>query len=177
MKLSEYADPGLVVTEIEPGDVGEILAQLVAPLVPAGFVSSTSEVVSALSAREKVLSTGIGSGIAVPHAICAALSGPCLVIGLSPSGIEFRAMDEQPVNVFFVLLSPPDHAGNHIRMLARIARLARHVEFVDALRTCGDPQEVVSQLESYEQSTSDRFHFSRWNHERAIPDGASDRCD
>ncbi len=150
MKLSEYADPGLVVTKIEQGEVGDILTQLVAPLVPAGLVNTTDEVVSALTAREKVLSTGIGSGVAVPHAICAGISGPCLIIGLSPSGIEFRAMDEQPVNVFFVLLSPPDHAGHHIRMLARIARLARHPEFVDVLRTCDDPQVVVSHIESYE---------------------------
>lgn len=150
MKLSEYADPGLVVTEIAQGEVGDILAQLVEPLIPAGLVASTDQVVSALTAREKVLSTGIGSGIAVPHAICAGLSGPCLIIGLSSAGIEFRSMDEQPVNVFFVLLSPPDHAGHHIRMLARIARLARHPEFVDAFRTCTDPQDVVSHIERYE---------------------------
>ncbi len=150
MNLSEYADPGLVVTEIEQGEVGEILAQLVAPLVPAGLVSSLGAVVSALTAREEVLSTGIGFGIAVPHAICAGLSGPCLIIGLSRSGIEFRAMDERLVNVFFVLLSPPEQAGHHIRMLARIARLARHPEFVDALRTCDDPQIVVGHIERYE---------------------------
>ena len=66
MKLSEYADPGLVVTEIEQGEVGNVLAQLVAPLVPAGVVHSPDAVLSALTAREKVLSTGIGSGIAVP---------------------------------------------------------------------------------------------------------------
>jgi len=150
MKLSEYAEPGLVVTEIEQGEVGSILAQLVAPLVPAGVVNSPDAVLSALTAREKVLSTGIGSGIAVPHAICAGLSDPCLIIGLSPSGIEFRSMDEQPVNVFFVLLSPPNRAGHHVRMLARIARLARHPEFVDALRTCDDPQVVVSRIERFE---------------------------
>ncbi len=150
MKLSEYTDPCLVVTEIDQGEVGDILAQLVAPLVPAGIVTSPDQVVSALTAREKVLSTGIGAGIAVPHAICAGLSEPCLIIGLSPTGIDFRAMDGQLVNVFFVLLSPPDHAGHHIRMLARIARLARQPEFVDALRTCGDPQIVVSHVRRYE---------------------------
>lgn len=150
MKLFEYADPGLVVTEIDQGEVGDILAQLVAPLVPAGLVDSPDQVVSALTAREKVLSTGIGAGIAVPHAVCAGLSKPCLIIGLSSSGIDFRAMDGQPVNVFFVLLSPPEHAGHHIRMLARIARLARDPEFVDALRTCSDPQIVVSHIRRYE---------------------------
>ncbi|MDH3297485.1 MAG: PTS sugar transporter subunit IIA [Gemmatimonadota bacterium] len=150
MKLSEYADPALVVTHIEQGDIGAILAQLVAPLVPAGLVVSPDKVVSSLTARESVLSTGIGAGIAVPHAICSALAGPCLIIGISQSGVEFQAIDDQPVNVFFVLLSPPDHAGHHIRMLARIARLAKHPEFVDALRTSSDPHVVVSHIERYE---------------------------
>ena len=81
MKLSQYADPGLVVTEIQPGEIDEILDQLVAPLVPAGLVDSAEQVVSALSAREAVMSTGLGSGIAVPHAISARLADPGRVAG------------------------------------------------------------------------------------------------
>ena len=151
MKLSEYADPSLVVTQIEPGEIGDILSQLVAPLVPAGIVDSAEQVVSALTAREAVMSTGLGAGIAVPHAISSRLASPCLIIGIcQPPGVEFQALDGDPVNVFFVLLSPPNHAGHHIRMLARIARLTRHPEFVDALRTSTDPQVVVSHIARYE---------------------------
>lgn len=150
MKLSEYADPSLVVTEIEQGEIGDILTQLVAPLVPAGIVDSAEQVIAALTAREAVMSTGLGSGIAVPHAISSRLASPCLVIGICQPGVEFKALDGNPVNVFFVLLSPPNHAGHHIRMLARIARLAKHSEFVDALRTSTDPQVVVSHIARYE---------------------------
>lgn len=150
MKLSEYADPSLVVTEIEQGGIGDILTQLVAPLVPAGMVDSSEQVVAALTAREAVMSTGLGAGIAVPHAISSRLAGPCLIIGICQPGVEFKALDGNLVNVFFVLLSPPNHAGHHIRMLARIARLAKHPEFVDALRTSTDPQVVVSHIERYE---------------------------
>lgn len=150
MKLSEYADPRLVVTRIDQGGIGDILKQLVAPLEPAGIVGSSEQVIDALVAREAVMSTGLGSGIAVPHAISSALVSPCLVIGICESGVEFKALDGDPVNVFFVLLSPPNHAGHHIRMLARIARLAKHPEFIDALRTTSDPQEVVSHIARYE---------------------------
>jgi PTS system fructose-specific IIC component len=150
MKLSEYADPSLVVTQIEQGEIGHILTQLVAPLVPAGIVDSAEQVIAALTAREAVMSTGLGAGIAVPHAISSRLASPCLVIGICQPGVEFKALDGHPVNVFFVLLSPPNHAGHHIRMLARIARLAKHPEFVDALRTSTDPQVVVSHIARYE---------------------------
>jgi PTS system nitrogen regulatory IIA component len=150
MKLSEYADPRLVVTQIDQGGIGDILKQLVAPLEPAGIVGSPDQVIDALVAREAVMSTGLGSGIAVPHAISSALASPCLVIGICESGVEFKALDDRPVNVFFVLLSPPNHAGHHIRMLARIARLAKNPEFVDALRTSSDPQDIVSHIARYE---------------------------
>lgn len=151
MKLSEYADARLVVTDVASGEVGEILGQLVAPLVTGGFVDDTTDVLAALVSREEVLSTGIGLGIAVPHAISGSLTEPHLVIGLSEHGVDFKSIDGEPVNVFFVLLSPRESAGHHIRMLARIARLARHPEFVDALRTTRDPAVAVAHIERYER--------------------------
>lgn len=151
MKLSEYADARLVVTDVAEGEVGEILAQLIAPLASGGFVDDTADVLAALISREEVLSTGIGLGIAVPHAISGSLTDPHLVIGLSEGGVDFKSIDGGPVNVFFVLLSPRESAGHHIRMLARIARLARHPEFVDALRTTKDPELVVAHIDRYER--------------------------
>jgi len=150
VKLTEYLNPRLVVFDITPGAVSEILAQLIAPLVEDEGLSGADRVLEALLAREQVLSTGIGSGIAVPHAISEAIASPHLIVGLSQTGVDFRAMDDAPVHVFFVLLSPPDRAGHHIRLLARIARLARHPEFLDGLRECRTGEEVLSQIHEYE---------------------------
>ena len=150
MKLTEYLDPGLVVFDVGPGEISEVLAQLVEPLVADGTLSSRERVLEALLAREQVLSTGIGSGIAVPHAISEVIGSPHLIIGLSPNGVDFRAMDDEPVHLFFVLLSPPDRAGHHIRLLARIARLARHPEFLDGLRDCRTGEEVLERIHAYE---------------------------
>lgn len=151
MKLSEYVDPGLVVLDVRAGEIGDILGQLVEPLARDGTLESADRVLEALLARERVLSTGIGQGIAVPHAISEAIPSARLIVGLAPEGVDFRAMDAAPVNVFFVLLSPPDRAGHHIRLLARIARLARHPDFVDALRGCRDGSEVVEHIRAYER--------------------------
>jgi mannitol/fructose-specific phosphotransferase system IIA component (Ntr-type) len=150
VKLSEYLDPGLVVLDISPGEVSEVLSQLIEPLVADGILSGRERVLEALLAREQVLSTGIGSGIAVPHAISEAIGSPRLIIGLSPTGVDFRAMDDEPVHLFFLLLSPPDRAGHHIRLLARIARLARHPEFLDGLRECRTGEEVIERIHEYE---------------------------
>jgi nitrogen PTS system EIIA component len=151
MKLSEYVEPELVVLDVRPGEVRGILAQLVEPLVRDGTLPSADGVLEALLARERVLSTGIGQGIAVPHAISEAIPAPRLIVGLAPDGVDFRAMDEAPVNVFFLLLSPPDRAGHHIRLLARVARLARHADFVEALRSCHDGSEVIEHIRTYER--------------------------
>ncbi len=151
MKLTEYLEADLVVFDVQPGEVADILSQLVQPLVRDGTLASVERVLDALLAREKVLSTGIGQGIAVPHAISEVIQSPRLIVGLAPEGVDYDSMDDAPVNVFFVLLSPPDRAGHHIRLLARIARLARHPEFVDALRTCETGEEVVSHVHEYEQ--------------------------
>ncbi len=151
MKLSEFVDPGLVVTGVRDGEVDQVLAQLVEPLVGAGILEAPERVLEALLARERVLSTGIGQGTAVPHAISEVVDAPRLIVGLSPEGVDFRAMDGAPVHVFFVLLSPPDGASHHIKLLARIARLARHPEFVETLRGCSSGAEVVAHIAAYEQ--------------------------
>jgi mannitol/fructose-specific phosphotransferase system IIA component (Ntr-type) len=151
VKLTEYLEAELVVFDIQPGEVADILSQLIDPLVRDGTLGSSERVLEALLAREKVLSTGIGQGIAVPHAISEVIQSPQLIVGLAPHGVDYHSMDDAPVNVFFVLLSPPDRAGHHIRLLARIARLARHPEFVDALRLCETGEQVVSHIHEYEQ--------------------------
>jgi mannitol/fructose-specific phosphotransferase system IIA component (Ntr-type) len=151
MKLSDYVEPDMVVTDIRPGDVRQILVQLVGPLVSESPEAVRGQMVDALLAREKVLSTGIGNGVAVPHAICDSIDRPRLIVGIAPDGVDFRAMDDAPVKLFFVLLSPPDRAGHHIRLLARIARMARHPEFVDALRDSADGPAVVTHIEQYER--------------------------
>ena len=151
MKLSEYLDPELVVVGVRPADIGGILSQLVEPLVRNGTLESVDRVLDALLARERVLSTGIGQGVAVPHAISEAIPAPCLIVGLASDGVDFHAMDDAPVEVFFVLLSPPDRAGQHIRLLARIARLARHPDFVGALRRSRSGPEVVDHIRAYER--------------------------
>ena len=152
MTLTELLSDDLVVTGVRDDDVEAVLAQLTAPLVESGNVVGTEAILAALLAREKVLSTGVGHGIAIPHAISEAVSSPMVLLGISPGGVDYRSMDGAPVHVFFVLLSPPDRASHHTRLLARIARLARDPSFVEGLRTAADAHAAIDFIARYERT-------------------------
>jgi mannitol/fructose-specific phosphotransferase system IIA component (Ntr-type) len=148
MTLTEYLAEDRVVIDVQDDDVRGILKQLLAP-----FAGATTEIVlAALLAREKVLSTGIGHGIAIPHAISSSIREPQVLLGISAEGADYQSMDGQPVHVFFVLLSPPDRASHHTRLLARIARLGRDPAFVEGLRSVSNPAEAIEYIASYERT-------------------------
>jgi len=152
MTLTEYLSDDRVVTDVRNDDVRGILQQLIDPLIRSGSLDNPQVVIAALLAREKVLSTGIGHGIAVPHAISAAIPEPQVLLGISPDGADYGSMDGEPVRVFFVLLSPPDRASHHTRLLARIARLCRDSAFVDGLVACTDAGAAVEHINDYERT-------------------------
>jgi len=151
MTLTEYLAEDRVVTDIRNDDVRGILGQILTPLVSRGSLAAQEPVLAALLAREKILSTGIGHGIAIPHAISASIPEPQVIVGVSPEGADYDSMDGEPVHVFFVLLSPPDRAGHHTRLLARIARLGRDPAFVEGLRSCDDGRTVIEAIAEYER--------------------------
>jgi mannitol/fructose-specific phosphotransferase system IIA component (Ntr-type) len=88
----------------------------------------------ALRQRENVVSTGIGNGVAIPHADLPEIETPRLALGLFPDGVDFHALDEEPVHEIFLLLGTPRTPGLHMKILARIARLSKDAEFADLRR-------------------------------------------
>ncbi|MCL7972251.1 MAG: PTS sugar transporter subunit IIA [marine benthic group bacterium] len=152
MTLSEYLAEDRIIPDVKDDDVRGILRQLLAPVVEAGEVARPEVVLAALLAREKVLSTGVGHGIAIPHAISTAIPDPQVLVGICRDGADYRSMDGEPVHAFFVLLSPPDRAGHHTRLLARIARLARDPSFVEGLRECDSSTAAIEHISRYEST-------------------------
>jgi mannitol/fructose-specific phosphotransferase system IIA component (Ntr-type) len=152
MKLSDYLAEERVVPVAREGDIRRILTQLLQPLLRDGTIRTPDSMLASLLAREKVLSTGIGHGIAIPHAISSTVVEPLVILGIAPDGVDFRSMDGEPVYVFFVLLSPPDRASHHTRLLARIARLGRDPSFVSRLRERTRPEEAIAHIEEYERT-------------------------
>jgi PTS system nitrogen regulatory IIA component len=99
-----------------------------------------------LIAREEEVTTGIGHGVAIPHATLEGLEHPLCVVAQIPAGIDFLALDASPVHMVFMLLSPPGATGVHIRLLARIARLVDNQDFIARMVTASDAEAVYEQI-------------------------------
>lgn len=151
MDLADHIEARFVVTGLRPGPVREVLERLVAPLAEAGEIDDAGALVDRLMRREGLQSTGIGSGVAVPHCICDELERPRVVVGVCPPGTEYQALDDRPVQLFFLFLSPRDEVRRHVRLLARIARLTRRPALLEQIRSAGEPDEVVEALRTYER--------------------------
>jgi nitrogen PTS system EIIA component len=136
--LTELLTPDRIRVPIVAADKPGVLRELTQLL--AQRVSVDAEVLlAAVLERERVLSTGIGHGIAIPHAKSPLLTELLLVSGTSPVGIPFDALDGEPVRLFFLLMGPDSAAGEHVKALSRIARLVRRESVRDALLAADTP--------------------------------------
>ena len=152
MQLVDHVRPDLVATDLRGRSVDEVLAELVALPAAAGLVRDPEGLAAALLRRERVHSTALGQGVAVPHGLCGDLEDPVVIVGLSGPGVPFGEGEEpEPVRIVFLLLSPPARSRSHIKLLARIARLARQDAFLAALRACSTGEDVVEAIRAFER--------------------------
>jgi len=138
MRLSDFLKAEWVIPDIESGEKKEVLARMMQPLVASGIVTDADRAVQVLLDREKLGSTGIGDGIAIPHGKLPDLDGVVAVFARSRAGVDFDAMDGAPVHLLFLLMAPENSASLHLKALARISRLFKSKSFRDEL--IGSPQ-------------------------------------
>lgn len=135
MRLSDHLRDGLVVAGVKASGTREALETFGALLEGNGIVASGREATEALLAREEVHTTVLGDGVAVPHATLPGLSDVVLMVAAADAPVPFGPPETDPVDLFFLLLSPPGSEGTHIKLLARICRLARHQGVMEDLRS------------------------------------------
>lgn len=123
-----------------------VIEELLDVLVDAGHVTEREKALNALLQRESQGSTGLESGIAVPHAKTDAVATLTVALGISATGVEFQAADGGLSHIFFLMLAPPDQSGPHIEALSEIARLARSPAFLKALASAASAHEVLELL-------------------------------
>lgn len=151
MKLHHYLRPDLIILDLQAEGVEGTLQSLVHQLAESGLIEDEQSVFGALLKRETSQSTGIGAGVAIPHACYPGLDTTVMALALSRKGVDFRALDERPVHTFFLLLSPPAHSGTHIKLLARIARLIKHSGFMDQLLTASSSDEAIERIREFDE--------------------------
>ena len=153
MKLADFLFPGAFVPELQSDDKEGVIRELVEALVRAKKLlrGNVTGVVDALLERERLGSTGIGKGIAVPHAKHRSVKEVVGTVGLSPQGVDFAALDGELVYVFFLLVSSPNDAAGHLAALELLAETLKHETFCRFLRQCRTQQELVELLEEADQ--------------------------
>jgi PTS system nitrogen regulatory IIA component len=138
MTLSSYLSPEAVEPSLQARDRRGVLAELAALLQKNGSVPAGTDLVTILENREELGSTGIGGGAAIPHVRLKNLARIHVAVGRSPAGIDFSAIDGEPVRLFFLLVAPENATGDHLKALARISRLLRQEGVRKALMEAPD---------------------------------------
>ena len=144
MQLTDLLTPDRIKIPLVSSNKDEILAELVEVVARNASVRDPEGVLQAVREREEVLSTGIGSGVAIPHGKSPAVSELSLVAGVQPEGIDFEALDGKAVNLFFLLVGPESAAGQHVKALSRISRLLRRDSFRVRLTEATTPEQFYS---------------------------------
>ena len=138
MNIGELLLQGTVLDNLKATTRTELLVELAAPL-PALYPELQSvDVVSILQQREELGSTAVGEGVAIPHGKIPSLSRLALAVGRSHAGVDFLAPDNKPCTIFFLILTPVAEAGQHLRLLAQIARRAKEPVFRREVRLAED---------------------------------------
>lgn len=149
MKLTEIVVEKAIVPELEASDRDASIVELVDALVASGTVSAEhrDDIVSSVLQRENKGTTGFGKGVAVPHAKHQAVDRMIAAIGLSSRGVDFLAMDKQPVYSIFLLLSPADNPEEHLQAMEAIFKYLSKDTFRRFLRQAGSVEDVRTLLE------------------------------
>ena len=133
MVLTQILQPTCVKVPLAGKDKDSVITELVDLLDENRSLQDRETALEAVFTREKTRSTGIGSGIAIPHGKCNAVKELVMALGIARDPIEFESVDGKPVSIVIVLVSPADQTGPHIQALARISRLMLDGQFRTAL--------------------------------------------
>lgn len=150
MILTQILQPTCVKVPVEGKDKNAVITELVNLLDNNGLLLNRNAVLEAVFVREKTRSTGIGSGIAIPHGKCKGVKELVMAIGIAREPIDFESVDGKPVTIIILLVSPTDQTGPHIQALARISRLMLDEQFRQSLKTAGSAEELYELLNNKE---------------------------
>lgn len=137
MKLVDFLRPEAVIAYLAGEGAAAVLAELARPVAQVHRLEER-RLVEVLLEREKLGSTGVGEGVAIPHAKVPGLPVLAASLGRSPRGVDFKAIDGKPTHLFLALFAPESAAGSHLQALARVSRLLKGAAFREALLAAPD---------------------------------------
>ena len=142
MKITDILSPELVIPALEATDKPAVLKELASCLCKRYPDVKLDELVAVLEERERLGSTAIGDGIAIPHGKLRGVSGILGVFARHLAGVDFDSLDGEPTHLFFLLVAPEDSSSLHLKALARVSRLLKDAEFREHLLKAADGAEL-----------------------------------
>jgi fructose-specific phosphotransferase system IIA component len=150
MKLTEIMQPNLIKVPLEGPDKESVIIELVDLLDSNGLLNDRAAVLEAVMKREQTRSTGIGSGIAVPHGKCDAVKELVMSMGVAHKPIDFASVDGKGVTIVILLVSPLDKTGPHIQALAKISKLMLDKQFREAVEKATSAEKLYELISAKE---------------------------
>ena len=150
MKLSKFCDESLVNFSLKATNKEEVIDELVEMAAGSNMIKDPEELLRDVKERENLVTTGVGYGVAFPHAKTRSAKGIVIVFGRKDKGIDFDAMDHKPVSLFFLIAAPEDAIGAHLNVMARLSYLMKLAENREKLMKASSPGDVLALMDEIE---------------------------
>lgn len=143
MKICEILNKDSIVADLKSTNKNGVIKELSQAIAKATN-ARPDDIATVLMERENLGSTGIGGGIAIPHGKLNAVESVTIGFGLSREGVEYDSLDNRLVHIFFLLLTPEDSTGDHLKVLAQISKLLKKTQFKEGLRGATSLDEIYN---------------------------------
>ena len=149
MKFADFVSREAIRADITADDKEGVIREMVQALAEASKVpqGEYESIVKAIMKREELGSTGIGRGVAVPHTKHPSIDRLVGTVAVSSEGVDFDSLDGEKVHLFFLLISPPDRPGDHLRALENVSRQLRDETFCKFLKQAKNAEDIIQLLE------------------------------
>jgi len=150
MKITDLLSVNAVELNVSASSKNDVIHQAVELMVKQGNISDKDTYLKAVLAREEESTTGVGEGIAIPHGRCDGVTKPGLIAMVIPEGVEYEALDDEPVNLLFLIAADTKSGSAHIDILSKLSGMLMHDEFTQALKAAKTPEEFLKVIDDAE---------------------------
>lgn len=152
MELSDILTPDLVQIPLEADTKSEVISRLIDILVRNGKLKEPAAAKAAVLKREELMTTGVGKGVALPHGKYTETEDVLIACGISKKGIDFDAIDGQPVHIFVLLLTPEKYPNKHLKLLSKFSRILNIAACREKLLSAGSAAEIIAVLDEFDKT-------------------------
>lgn len=151
MKIQNVLNKNAILPDLKSRDKKGVIEELAVPVAEIANLDHR-ELVTVLMERERLGSTGIGGGIGIPHGKLKPLDSLFVGFGISREGVDFESMDGKPTHIFFLLITPENSTGLHLKLLARISKILKKESFRERLLGAADPETIFELIREEDEA-------------------------